>query len=117
MLFCVVHIILKSHANTCCLLSTDVYHVTFDTPTDIEVFKRLKMPPGCDEKSLVARLVVYHRHVEGIVECYKKISTNINADQPKADVFSQGTYVRRPISPKPTSFRRVRTYNSRSAQS
>ena len=77
----------------CCVmmcLLLDVYHVTFDTPTDIEVFKRIKQPPGCDEKAVISRLVVYHRHVEGIVDCYKKISKNINADQPKADVFSQG---------------------------
>lgn len=32
------------------------------------------------------------RHIDGILMCFEKIHKSINVDQPKADVFSQGTH-------------------------
>ena len=71
----------------------DVYHTTFDWPTNSEVEKRLQPVEGYSEDELVDQLVVYHRHLDGIKQCYSSMSKTVNADQPKADVFSQGTIV------------------------
>jgi len=38
----------------------------------------------------VRRLLAYHRNIAGIRSCYEHILKEINADQPKSDVFSQG---------------------------
>ena len=70
--------------------SVDVYHTTFDWPGNPEVQERLEEPAGLSEEEIVKQLVVYHRHIDGIVRCYSQSVRNINADQPKADVFSQG---------------------------
>ena len=51
---------------------------------------RLDMVAGNSEENVVNRLVDYHRHVEGIMTSFKSGHKVINADQPKADVFSQG---------------------------
>ncbi|XP_071947140.1 adenylate kinase 8-like [Antedon mediterranea] len=68
----------------------DVYHTTFDYPSNSEVEKRLVEPPeGCTEAEMTQRLVLYHRHIDGLRRCYHKFTKVINADQPKADVFSQ----------------------------
>ena len=39
---------------------------------------------------MVAKLVEYHRHSDAISRCFTSTLKMINADQPKADVFSQG---------------------------
>ena len=71
--------------------SPAVYHTTFDFPSNPDVERRLVEPPeGCSEESMVERLVVYHRHTLGLRSCYDKISKDVNADQPTADVLSQG---------------------------
>ncbi|XP_013418058.1 adenylate kinase 8-like [Lingula anatina] len=67
----------------------DVYHTTFDWPSNAEVAGRLEPVPGNSEDELVNKLVVYHRHIEGLKTCYSKILKIINADQPKGDVFAQ----------------------------
>jgi len=67
----------------------DVYHTTFDWPGNPEVQERLEEPAGLSEESVVKRLVLYHRHLHGILRCYGQVTRAINADQPKADVFSQ----------------------------
>ncbi|XP_074646673.1 adenylate kinase 8-like isoform X2 [Tubulanus polymorphus] len=67
----------------------DVYHVSFDWPTSAEVVERLEEEVGNNEEELVEKLMVYHRHIEGIVDCFQKSTKFINADQPKSDVFSQ----------------------------
>lgn len=36
---------------------------------------------------------IFFRNIEGVADCYKKIVKKINADQPKADVFSQGKII------------------------
>ncbi|EDO43271.1 predicted protein [Nematostella vectensis] len=67
----------------------DVYHTTFDPPSDPEVVRRLVPDPKCTEAAMVGRLMEYHRHIDGILACYENIYKTVNADQPKADVFSQ----------------------------
>ncbi|XP_038046287.1 adenylate kinase 8-like [Patiria miniata] len=68
----------------------DVYHTTFDYPAGSEIERRLIEPAeGCGEEATVTRLVVYHRHAHGLQSCNNKGYKAINADQPKADVFSQ----------------------------
>lgn len=67
----------------------DVYHATFDPPTDTSVVQRLVSDPKSSEKIMIERLMEYHRHVDGILACYEKIYKSVNVDQPKADVFSQ----------------------------
>ncbi|XP_077986552.1 adenylate kinase 8-like [Glandiceps talaboti] len=67
----------------------NVYHTTFDWPSSSEIASRLVEPSNNTEDAMVNRLVVYHRHIDGILECYCKVSKKINADQPKSDVFSQ----------------------------
>merc|ERR1712227_846376 len=67
----------------------DVYHTTFEMPDNADVAARLEEVAGCTEAEVVERLVTHHRHVAGILNCYKANAKTINADQPKADVFSQ----------------------------
>ncbi|CAG5136512.1 unnamed protein product [Candidula unifasciata] len=67
----------------------EVYHITFDYPGNPEVQERLVAPKGITEGEMVSELLVYHRHIEGILRCYENVTRKINADQPKADVFSQ----------------------------
>ena len=72
---------------------TEIYNLAYDGPN---------FPPNLEEMEnyseevMVDRLVEHHRHIDGIVECFKNAHKPINADQPKADVISQGrklTYV------------------------
>ncbi|PFX30351.1 adenylate kinase 8-like [Stylophora pistillata] len=67
----------------------DVYHSTFDPPTDPAVVQRLVPDSKSSEKVMIQRLMEYHRHIDGILMCFEKIHKSINVDQPKADVFSQ----------------------------
>lgn len=67
----------------------DVYHITFDWPSTQDIADRLQEVGGISEEDIVKRLVVYHRHIAGIVKCFEKTSKSINADQPKTDVFAQ----------------------------
>ncbi|XP_078346811.1 adenylate kinase 8-like [Oculina patagonica] len=67
----------------------DVYHSTFDPPTDPAVVQRLVPDSKSSEKVMIERLMEYHRHIDGILMCYEKIYKSINVDQPKTDVFSQ----------------------------
>nr|XP_058969619.1 adenylate kinase 8-like [Pocillopora verrucosa] len=67
----------------------DVYHSTFDPPSDLAVVQRLVPDSKSSEKVMIQRLMEYHRHIDGILICFEKIHKSINVDQPKADVFSQ----------------------------
>ncbi|ELT89859.1 hypothetical protein CAPTEDRAFT_200548 [Capitella teleta] len=67
----------------------DIFHTTFDWPTSSDVADRLKEVPGYSESEITERLVIYHRHIDGILEAYKANLHTFNADQPKADVCSQ----------------------------
>ena len=50
--------------------------------------------PGNLEEEIVERLIIYHRNIDGITEAYKNVMKSINADQPKADVFSEGRWMK-----------------------
>ncbi|XP_072176313.1 adenylate kinase 8-like [Diadema setosum] len=79
----------------------DVYHTTFDYPSSADVERRLVEPPeGCGEAAMVDRLVLYHRFIPGLQTAFEKYTKAINADQPKADVYSQVTTF---LSSKPRS--------------
>ncbi|XP_027049720.1 adenylate kinase 8-like [Pocillopora damicornis] len=67
----------------------NVYHSTFDPPSDLAVVQRLVPDSKSSEKVMIQRLMEYHRHIDGILMCFEKIHKSINVDQPKADVFSQ----------------------------
>ncbi len=67
-----------------------MYHTAFDRPSNPEVIGRLEVVPGNTGEEMVPRLLVYRRHIGGIVESLKSVHKRINADQPKDDVFSQG---------------------------
>ena len=70
--------------------ATDIYHITFDWPTNPDVVSRLEEVEGTSEEEVVARMVQHYRFIEDISRCYSHIQKTINADQPKADVFAQG---------------------------
>ena len=72
------------------LTISDVYHVTFDWPTDPIIVDRLVPDPNSTEEVMIKRLMEYHRHSGGILRCYEKVYKVVNCDQPKSDVFSQG---------------------------
>lgn len=59
-------------------------------PSSSEVASRLVEPTSSSEHEVVEQLVTFHRHIDGIKACYDHVTKVINADQPKADVFSQG---------------------------
>ncbi|XP_007425268.1 adenylate kinase 8 [Python bivittatus] len=67
----------------------EVYHTTFDWPTDENIGWRLKAPEDISEKETSQRLLEYHRNLPGIVQSFGKSIKLINADQPCADVFWQ----------------------------
>ena len=50
---------------------------------------RLIVPEKNTEEDLVNRLIIYNRHIGGLMECLKATSKVINVDQPKGDVFNQ----------------------------
>jgi len=70
--------------------TSDIYHSTFDWPSSASVAARLEKAAGTSEEEMVCRLVTHHRNIAGIRSCYEHVLKVINADQPKADVFSQG---------------------------
>ncbi|KAK3611802.1 hypothetical protein CHS0354_040470 [Potamilus streckersoni] len=67
----------------------DIYHTTFDWPTNSDLQNRLQEEPGYHEDDMIMKLTEYHRHISDILACFSKVTKTINADQPKADVFSQ----------------------------
>jgi len=71
-------------------LIADIFHVTFDWPTSAAVASRLEETVGTSEKEMVDRLLAHHRNIVGVRSFYQHILKEINADQPKSDVFSQG---------------------------
>jgi len=69
---------------------TDIYHSTFDWPSSATVAARLEPAAGTSEEEMVERLVAHHRNIAGVRSFYQHVLKEINADQPKSDVFSQG---------------------------
>uniref|UniRef100_A0A8C0GGD1 Adenylate kinase 8 n=1 Tax=Chelonoidis abingdonii TaxID=106734 RepID=A0A8C0GGD1_CHEAB len=73
----------------------EVYHTTFDWPSDPLVQQRLVEAEGISEQETAKHLVEYHRNFPRVFQIYQQILKSINADQPCADVFSQVlTYIR-----------------------
>ncbi|XP_067398001.1 adenylate kinase 8 isoform X2 [Emydura macquarii macquarii] len=72
----------------------EVYHTTFDWPSDPLVQQRLVEAEGISEQETSKHLLEYHRNFPKVFQIYQRILKLINADQPCADVFSQAlTYV------------------------
>lgn len=71
----------------------EVYHTTFDWPSDPLVQQRLVKPEDLSEEVISKKLLEYHRNFPGVFQIYQKILKSINADQPSVDVLSQGKYV------------------------
>ncbi|XP_068771107.1 adenylate kinase 8 isoform X2 [Struthio camelus] len=72
----------------------EVYHTTFDWPSDPLVQQRLVKPEDISEQEMSKKLLEYHRNFPGVFQTYQKFLKSINADQPCMDVLSQAlTYV------------------------
>ncbi|XP_073909016.1 adenylate kinase 8 isoform X3 [Castor canadensis] len=72
----------------------EIYHTTFDWPSDPDVQNRLVEPAGISELETAQKLLDYHRNIIRILPSYPKILKTISADQPCVDVFYQAlTYV------------------------
>ncbi|NXE26445.1 KAD8 kinase, partial [Ardeotis kori] len=75
-------------------LTEEVYHTTFDWPSDPLVQQRLVKPEDLSEHEVSKKLMEYHRNFPGLFRIYQKVLKLINADQPSMDVLSQVlTYV------------------------
>ncbi|NWR63574.1 KAD8 kinase, partial [Bucorvus abyssinicus] len=64
----------------------EVYHTTFDWPSDPLVQQRLVKPEDLSEDEVSKKLLEYHRNFPGVFQIYQKILKSINADQPSMDV-------------------------------
>ncbi|XP_061867673.1 adenylate kinase 8 isoform X2 [Colius striatus] len=74
-------------------ITEEVYHTTFDWPSDPLVQQRL-VKPDLSEQEMSKKLLEYHRNFPEVFQIYQKVLKPINADQPSVDVFSQVlTYV------------------------
>ncbi|OXB73491.1 UNVERIFIED_CONTAM: hypothetical protein H355_012458, partial [Colinus virginianus] len=74
-------------------LTEEVYHTTFDWPSDVQIQQRL-VKPDQSEEEMSKQLLEYHRNFPGVFQIYQKVLRSINADQPCVDVISQAlTYV------------------------
>ncbi|XP_051664146.1 adenylate kinase 8 isoform X2 [Manacus candei] len=72
----------------------EVYHTTFDWPSDPLVQERLVKPEDLSEQEVSKKLLEYHRNFPEVFQIYQKVLKSINADQPSVDVLSQVlTYV------------------------
>ncbi|KAI6076022.1 Adenylate kinase 8 isoform X1 [Aix galericulata] len=72
----------------------EVYHTTFDWPSDPVIQQRLVKPEDLSEQEMSKKLLEYHRNFPGVFQIYQKILKSVNADQPCMDVISQAlTYV------------------------
>ncbi|XP_034958088.1 adenylate kinase 8 isoform X1 [Zootoca vivipara] len=67
----------------------EVYHTTFDWPTENYIRQRLMVPHGISEVETARRLLKYHQDYPGIRQSFGYCMKLINADQPCADVFAQ----------------------------
>ncbi|KAG8142016.1 hypothetical protein E2320_006653, partial [Naja naja] len=79
-------------------MTGEVYHTTFDWPTDDSIRWRLKAPKGISEKETSQRLLEYHRNFPGIVQSFGKSIKLINADQPFLSHVRQPPHTDSPFS-------------------
>ncbi|XP_051492853.1 adenylate kinase 8 isoform X2 [Apus apus] len=70
-------------------ITEEVYHTTFDWPTDPLVQQRLVKPEDLSEQDMSKKLLEYHRNFPEVFQIYQKVLKLINADQPSMDVLSQ----------------------------
>ncbi|XP_039576194.1 adenylate kinase 8 isoform X5 [Passer montanus] len=70
-------------------LTQEVFHTTFDWPSDPQVQQRLVKPEDLSEQEVSRKLLEYHRNFPEIFHIYQKVLKSINADQPSVDVLSQ----------------------------
>ncbi|XP_068067274.1 adenylate kinase 8 isoform X4 [Anomalospiza imberbis] len=70
-------------------LTQEVFHTTFDWPSDPLVQQRLVKPEDLSEQEVSKKLLEYHRNFPEIFHIYQKVLKSINADQPSVDVLSQ----------------------------
>ncbi|NXR53603.1 KAD8 kinase, partial [Hippolais icterina] len=68
------------------LFPVEVFHTTFDWPSDPEVQQRLVKPEDLSEQEVSKKLLEYHRNFPEIFHIYQKVLKSINADQPSVDV-------------------------------
>ncbi|NXM45567.1 KAD8 kinase, partial [Gymnorhina tibicen] len=64
----------------------EVFHTTFDWPSDPLVQQRLVKPEDLSEQEVSKKLLEYHRTFPEIFHIYQKVLKSINADQPSVDV-------------------------------
>ncbi|NXP02906.1 KAD8 kinase, partial [Thinocorus orbignyianus] len=69
-----------------CVYLLEVYHTTFNWPSDLLVQQRLVEPEDLSEQEISKRLLEYHRNFPGVFQIYQKVLKSINADQPSVDV-------------------------------
>ena len=69
---------------------SDIFHVTYDMPANRIIADRLLPVVGNDAASIAARMAYFRRNIPGINDAYRGVAKTINADQPKADIFSEG---------------------------
>jgi hypothetical protein len=50
------------------IVHIDIYHTTFEWPTDLSIQQRLITPEKNTEEDLVNRLMIYNRNIGGIFE-------------------------------------------------
>ncbi|XP_030142623.4 adenylate kinase 8 isoform X2 [Taeniopygia guttata] len=70
-------------------LTQEVFHTTFDWPSDPLVQQRLVKPEDLSEQEVSKKLLEYHRNFPDIFHIYQKVLKSINADQPSVDVLSK----------------------------
>ncbi|XP_053817769.1 adenylate kinase 8 isoform X2 [Vidua chalybeata] len=70
-------------------LTQEVFHTTFDWPSDPLVQQRLVKPEDLSEQEVSKKLLEYHRNFPEIFHIYQKVLKSISADQPSVDVLSQ----------------------------
>lgn len=75
------------------MFPVEVFHTTFDWPSDPLVQERLVKPEDLSEQEVSKNLLEYHRNFPDIFHIYQKVLKSINADQPSVDVLSQGKCV------------------------
>lgn len=69
--------------------TAEIYHTTFDWPTENSIQQRLIMPENNTEEDLVNRIMEYNRNIGAVQDSLRANSKIINVDQPKGDVFNQ----------------------------
>ncbi|NXC83354.1 KAD8 kinase, partial [Cercotrichas coryphoeus] len=68
------------------MFPVEVFHTTFDWPSDPLVQERLVKPEDLSEQEVSKKLLEYHRNFPEIFHIYQKVQKSINADQPSVDV-------------------------------